>query len=283
MADTPNLLGDYLRARRELVSPESIGLPQIGIRRVRGLRREEVAMLSGISADYYLRLEQGRDRNPSRQVLESVARVLQLDEDGTAYLLSLGTDRPRSSRPRPRKEVVQPGIRLLLDTLHLPAFVEGRYFDVLAANSLAAAISPRLVAGGNRLRDVFLDPDEQALYPEWETATKHMVAGFRESVGTEVDDPRVVDLVGRLSLSSAHFRELWARHDVVKYEGAALTMNHPDVGPLALYREKLLITGTDGQLLVIYHPEPGAAADKLALLASLAPPAPAPHKRLPAP
>jgi len=271
MTDAPNLLGDYLRARRELVSPESIGLPQIGIRRVRGLRREEVAMLSGISADYYLRLEQGRDRNPSRQVLESVARVLQLDEDGASYLMSLGTERPRASRPRPRKEVVQPGIRLLLDTLQFPAFVEGRYFDVLAANSLAAAISPRLVAGGNRLRDVFLVPEEQALYPDWETAAKYLVAGFRESVGTGVDDPRVVDLVGRLSLTSPLFRELWARHDVQKYEGSAMTLNHPEVGSLDLYREKLLITGGGGQLLVIYHPEPGAAADKLALLAATVP------------
>ena len=274
MTDAPNLLGDYLRARRELVSPESLGLPQFGMRRVPGLRREEVAMLSGISSDYYLRLEQGRDRNPSRQVLESIAGVLQLGEDGTAYLLSLGVGQPRASRRRPRVESVSPSLRLLLDTLPLPAFVEGRYFDVLAANTLAGALSPRLTAGRNRLRDLFLDPDEQDLYPDWEASTANVVAGFRDSIGSEVDDPRVVDLVGSLSLASPRFCELWARYDISKYQGAEMMLNHPRVGELRLFREKLAITGTVRQLLVIYHPEPGANADKLALLASLTAPQP---------
>src|SRR6266568_4022694 len=101
-----NTLGEYLRARRELVTPDSVGLPQLGFRRVPGLRREEVAMLAGISADYYLRLEQGRDRNPSVQVLESLARVLRLDETGTAYLLGLAAEKPRRARRRPRRELV---------------------------------------------------------------------------------------------------------------------------------------------------------------------------------
>jgi transcriptional regulator with XRE-family HTH domain len=272
MADEPNLLGEYLRARRELVTPESLGLPQFGLRRVPGLRREEVAMLSGISADYYLRLEQGRDRNPSHQVLESIARVLRLGDDGTAYLLSLAVQQPRPARRRPRAETVAPSLRLLVDTLPLPAFVEGRYFDVLAANALASALSPRLVAGGNRLRDLFLDPAEQDLYPDWQASTSYVVAGFRESIGAEVDDPRVVELVGSLSLASPRFRELWARHDVAKYQSNEMTMNHPRVGELRLFREKLAVTGTVGQLLVMYHPTPGANAEKLALLASLTAP-----------
>src|ERR1700753_1390985 len=152
MSDDPNTLGEYLRARRELGTPESVALPQFGLRRVPGLRREEVAMLAGISADYYLRLEQGRDRNPSVQVLESLARVLQLDETGNSYLLSLGREKPRRARRRPRKETVPAGVLKLLGTVGLPAFVEGRYFDVLAANPLATAISPRLVAGRGRAR-----------------------------------------------------------------------------------------------------------------------------------
>ena len=127
MSDDPNTLGEYLRARRELVTPDSVGLPQFGVRRTPGLRREEVAMLAGISADYYLRLEQGRDRNPSVQVLESLARVLQLDETGTSYLLSLGREKPRRARRRPRKETVPAGVLKLLGTVGLPAFVEGRY------------------------------------------------------------------------------------------------------------------------------------------------------------
>jgi transcriptional regulator with XRE-family HTH domain len=271
MSDDPNTLGEYLRARRELVTPDSVGLPQFGVRRTPGLRREEVAMLAGISADYYLRLEQGRDRNPSVQVLESLARVLQLDETGTSYLLSLGREKPRRARRRPRKETVPAGVLKLLGTVGLPAFVEGRYFDVLAANPLATALSPRLVAGRNRVRDVFLDPAEQALYPDWDRATAHVVAGFRRSVGTDTDDPRFIELVGELSLASDRFRALWARHDVGLYRGSGVTLDHPQVGPITLNREKLAINGTDGQVLAIYHADVGSAnAEKLALLASYA-------------
>jgi len=269
MTDEPNALGDYLRARRELVTPEQAGISVVGVRRVPGLRREEVAMLAGISADYYLRLEQGRDRNPSVQVLESIARVLRLDDDTLAYLLGLGADKPKRVRRRPRKETVPPGIGKLVAALQLPAFVEGRYFDVLAANPLAAALSPRLKVGGNRLRDVFLDPAEQAIYPDWDRATEALVAGFRQSVGTDTDNPRFIELVGELSLASPRFRRLWARHDVGGRRGAVMRFDHPQVGALHLNREKLLVAGTDGIMLVVYHPDTGTdAADKLALLAS---------------
>ncbi|KAK1183080.1 helix-turn-helix transcriptional regulator [Streptomyces sp. NBS 14/10] len=269
MTDEPNLLGDYVRARRELVTPEQVGIPVVGVRRVPGLRREEVAMLAGISADYYLRLEQGRDRNPSAQVLESLARALRLDEDATAYLLRLGADKPRRRRRPRRKETVPPGIAKLVATLPLPAYVEGRYFDVLAANALATAVSPRLTVGGNLLRAAFLDPAERALYPDWEDATVGMVAGFRESVGTDTDDPRFIELVGELSLASPRFSQLWARHDVVVCEGTAKPIDHPQVGRLRLNRERLGIGGAAGQTLIVLHPDPGSdSADKLALLAS---------------
>jgi transcriptional regulator with XRE-family HTH domain len=269
-----NMLGDYLRARRELIQPESVGLPVTGVRRVAGLRREEVAMLAGISSDYYLRLEQGRDRNPSVQVLEALARVLSLDQVATDYLLGLAAPRPRHRQRRPRRETVPAGIRQLLGVLGLPAFVEGRYFDVLAANDLARALSPNLQAGQNRLRAVFLDPVEQALYPDWDQATAGLVAGFRESVGTDADDPRFVQLVGELSLSSERFRRLWARHDVQSREGMPTRLHHPQVGDLTLSREKLSIGGAGGQLLVIYHAQPGSgSAEKLAILSSLAAPA----------
>lgn len=215
-----NLLGEFLRARRELVRPDCVGVPVNGTRRVAGLRREEVALLAGISSDYYLRLEQGRDRNPSVQVLEALAGVLQLDQTATEYLLSLAGPRPRNRRRRPKKEIVPIGIRQLLEVIGLPAFVEGRYFDVLAANSLAMVLSPNLRVGENRLRAVFLDPAERALYPDWDQATARLVAGFRESVGTDTDDPRFVQLVGELSLSSEKFRQLWARHDILPRAGA---------------------------------------------------------------
>src|ERR1700761_5464430 len=146
--DNENLLGRYLRARRELVRPEQAGLPAGGNRRVRGLRREEVALLAGISADYYLRLERGRDKNPSPQVLEALARVLLLDEVEQRYLLGLTAPRPRR-QPRRRPELVPARLHHLLAAVQVPAFVEGRAFDVLAANSLATALSPR-PRSGNR-------------------------------------------------------------------------------------------------------------------------------------
>jgi transcriptional regulator with XRE-family HTH domain len=268
-----NLLGDYLRARRELIAPGSVGLTVHGVRRVAGLRREEVALLAGISSDYYLRLEQGRDRNPSLQVLESLARVLGLDQAGTDYLLSLAAPRPRQRTRRPRRETVPTGVLQLLTVLRLPAFVEGRYFDVLAANQLALALSPNLAVGQNRMRAVFLDPAERALYPDWDSATARLVAGFRESVGTDTDDPGFVHLVGELSLASDQFRRLWARHDVQTRTGMPTRLHHPQVGELTLGREKLAISGAEGQMLVVYHAQPGtSSAEKLALLDSLSTP-----------
>jgi transcriptional regulator with XRE-family HTH domain len=275
----PNALGEYLRARRELIDPADAGLQVVGVRRTPGLRREEVATLAGISADYYLRLEQGRDRNPSPQVLEALARVFRLDPTATEHLLSLSTARPAAPR-RPRREVVPAGIRQLLDVVSLPAFVESRTFDVLAANPLATAVSPSLRPGVNRLRAIFLDPAERELYPDWEKAVRGMVAGFRASVGSDVDDPRIVQLVGELSLASEPFRRLWARHDVTALTGGSLRLRHPRAGLLELRREKLPISDSGGQILAIYHAEPGSPT--AAALATLHPrfeagPAAPPH------
>jgi transcriptional regulator with XRE-family HTH domain len=263
-----NALGEYLRARRELVDPVDVGLPITGVRRTPGLRREEVATLAGISADYYLRLEQGRDRNPSAQVLEAIARVLGLDATATEYLLSLPAT--RGAAPRMRREVAPTGIRHLLTTMVLPAFVESRMFDVLAANRLATALSPSMRPGRNRLRSMFLEPAEQELHPEWTRAVGGMVAAFRASIGNDVDDPRIAQLVGELSLASGPFRRLWARHDVKPLAGAPVRMHHPEVGPLDLRVEKLGIGGSGGQLLVVYHAEPGSdSAHALALLGTI--------------
>ena len=256
---SPNTLGDYLRARRELVDPRDLDLRVAGVRRTPGLRREEVATLAGISADYYLRLEQGRDRHPSAQVLEALARVFGLDATATEYLLSLTAPRSaKQRRGRPRQESVPAGIRQLLGALNLPAFVESRMFDVLAANSLATALSPSIRPGENRLRSMFLDPAERELYPDWPKAIGGMIASFRASIGPDPDDPRIAQLVGELSLASEPFRKLWARHDVRNLAGGAVTMNHPEEGPLELWREKLPIGDSGGQLLVMYHAEPGS-------------------------
>jgi transcriptional regulator with XRE-family HTH domain len=265
--DETNRLGQYLRARRELVSPDQVGIPAGANRRVRGLRREEVALLAGISADYYLRLERGRDRNPSAQVLEALARVLGLDDVERDYLLDLSRTRPK---PRPRRTAERVPARLhdLLASVDVPAFIEGKSFDVLASNPLAVALSPRLRPGENRLRSLLLDPEEREFQQDWEASTAGFVALFRKSIGEETDDARVLELVGELSVSSARFRSLWARHDVRALEGGMARVNHPVVGGLELYRDKLPVGDV---ILVLYYAAANSeSADKLRLLASLA-------------
>ncbi len=266
-----NRLGDYLRARRKLVTPEDVGLPVRGMRRVAGLRREEVAMLAGISAEYYLRLEQGRDRNPSVQVLEALARVLRLDDTALAYLLQLVAPRPRARARRPRRQTVPPATAQLLATIGLPAFAADKYFTVLATNPAATALTPNVRVGENRLRSLFLDPAEQELHLDWAATVRECVAAFRRRLGSDADDPRAVQLVGELSLASDVFRQEWARHDVRPMRGQPVRMKHPLVGELSLGMSKLDVDGTDGMVLVVYHPEPGTEdADRLALLTSLA-------------
>ncbi|MEU6491603.1 helix-turn-helix transcriptional regulator [Streptomyces sp. NPDC046984] len=262
-----NRLGKYLRARRELVTPEQAGIPAGANRRVPGLRREEVAMLAGISADYYLRLERGRDRNPSTQVLEAIGRVLGLDEVEQSYLLGMIAPRVRPRR-RHRPERVPARLDQLLATIGLPAFVEGRAFDVLASNDLAAAFSPRLRPGENRLRSLMLDPEEQAFHRDWATAAADFVSAFRRQIGEDVDDPRFIELVGELALSSERFRALWARHDVRELEGGTALVNHPVVGEMDLHRDKFPV---ENVILVVYYADHGSDSEqKLRLLASYA-------------
>ena len=262
-----NRLGAYLRARRDLVTPEQAGIPAGPNRRVAGLRREEAAMLAGISADYYLRLERGRDKNPSAQVLAALARVLHLDEVEHQYLLDLAKP-SRHARPRKRAERVPARLHHLLAALEVPAFIEGRAFDVLASNPLALALSPRLRPGENRLRSLMLDPEEHEFHADWDAATAEFVGSFRKSIGGDTDDARIVELVGELSLASARFRALWARHDVRQLEGGTTIVNHPVVGKLHLHCDKLPV----GDLtLVLYYPDIGSdSAEKLRVLASLA-------------
>ena len=266
--DRANRLGGYLRARRALVTPEQAGIPAGANRRVPGLRREEVALLAGISADYYLRLERGRDKNPSPQVLESLARVLRLDEVEQDFLLGLAAARPKPrTRPRPKPEHVPARLHQLLASVQVPAFVEGRAFDVLASNQLAVALSPRLQPGYNRLRSLLLDPEEQAFQQDWTRSTEGFIAAFRKSIGDDVNDPRFVELVGELALSSERFRALWARQDIRSLDGGTTVVNHPVVGELHLHRDKLPVGEV---LLVLYYADQGSESDeKLRMLASL--------------
>ncbi|WP_348788754.1 helix-turn-helix transcriptional regulator [Leifsonia sp. NPDC080035] len=276
--ESRNLLGDFLRARRELVQPEDVGLTVGPRRRVLGLRREEVAMLAGISAEYYLRLEQGRDKHPSEQVVEALARALQLDHEGLTYALTLARSRTGPTRPAARPtERVPVGTRLLLESINVPAFVMNRYRDVVASNPLAVALEPSLHVGANRILSLFTDPQVRAYHPDWSQNTASVVAQLRADIGADDDDPRFQSLVGELSMKSERFRQLWARHDVKVNGSPSGLIDHPVVGELTLLRQKFSIVGADRLTFVAYHAEPGSvSAERLAMLASLSAPSPIP-------
>lgn len=263
-------LGEYLRARREVTTPAEAGIPGTGRRRVPGLKRGEVAMLAGISAEYYTRLEQGHDKHPSEQVLTAIARALGLDEPSTAHLLRLAAPTPQARRSPRRPERVPATVRRLLDVLPLrPAYVQGRYMDVLAANQLMTALSPMYAPGANILRAAFLDHAVDQLFADPEDRLARAVSGFRALAGPDASDPHLAELVGELSVKSAEFRRLWSRHDVRPQTGGGLhRMHHPVAGDLELHYDKFLLAGADRQMLVIYQAEPGSGSEEA--LASLA-------------
>ena len=269
--DNHQALGEYLRARREQLAPEDVGIVGGGRRRVRGLRREEVALLAGISADYYVRLEQGRNQTPSSQVLDALAAVLRLDVDSTAYLHALAG--PQSSTRRPARRIERVPARTLqfLDALPMPAVIHDRRFTVLAANRMGKTLSPNNSPGTNLLRAAFLDTTERQLHRDWNRVATDAVAGIRAASSAQFDDEVLVDLVRELSAESEVFRRLWARHDVHLRTGGTSLLDHPEVGHLDLHHEKLTIAGTDGQTLVVYHAEPGrSSAHALQLLGNFA-------------
>ena len=265
-----NLLGDFLRARRELVRPEERGLPDLGTRRVAGLRREEVAMLAGVSAEYYVRLERGRDRHPSDQVLDSLARVLGLDAESRTYLATLTSAAPRSRQAQPRIEKARPSVVRLLEALStVPAFVLGRTHDVLAYNRMAELLCGHMPT--NMLRSVFLDPAARDIYPDWPDIAADAVAALRASAGADLDDPALTALVGELSVKSPEFSRLWARHEVRAKASGTKRIVSPTIGLVDLTWESLSVTSAPGQLVVSYFAPAGSPSDTaLRRLAELA-------------
>ncbi|MGW6456498.1 helix-turn-helix transcriptional regulator [Streptomyces sp. NPDC055078] len=264
-------LGGFLRARRAQLRPEDAGLPASGRRRVPGLRREEVATLAGVSTDYYMRLEQGRERRPSQQVLEAVAKALHLDDDAVAHLHRVATPTTRRIRRAPRVERVSPHLRRLLDTWsHTPAFVLGHALDILARNQLAAALHTGFTSCGNLLHMTFLDPAAHHFHRDWDRAAESCVAALRQAAGIDPDDPRLIEVVGELSMRSAEFRTRWARHDVRGKTREAKLFHHHEVGDLDLHYEALTVSSAPTQQIIVYQAEPGTpSADALALLGSL--------------
>jgi transcriptional regulator with XRE-family HTH domain len=273
VAANGNALGDYLRARRGQVRPEDVGLVQGARRRVQGLRREELATLAGISSDYYLRLEQGRDKNPSAQVLDALARALLLDIKATEHLHQLAVA-SGSHRDHGYVETVTDGVDELIEQFAMPAIVASRCLDVLAANSIARALSPGFTPGENFLRWRLLEPAARDFYVDWDEATDVAVSGLREAAASDPTDPRLRSVIDELLAASERFRELWARADV-GYRVGFMHMRHPKVGDLHLQRNRFNIPHSGGQHLLIYRAEPGsesaAGLDALRAVASAAP------------
>jgi transcriptional regulator with XRE-family HTH domain len=266
--DKPNALGEYLRARRDRVRPEEVEIATGGLRRVPGLRREELARLAGISADYYLRLERGRESNPSAQVLDALARALRLDARAAAHLHRLA--RPQRYDAECAVEHVPNGISQMADQLTMPAMVSGRYQDVLFANAPARTLSPDFRPGHNFLRHVFLEPAARDLHLDWEDVTSGLVGGLREIGGRHSDDPQLHALIDELCCRSERFRTLWELADIGYRRDGTNHMQHPLVGELHLHRSKLDIPHSRGQHLLILHAEPATqTAQALARLREL--------------
>ncbi|GAA2438854.1 helix-turn-helix transcriptional regulator [Streptomyces mauvecolor] len=278
-----NHLGDFLRARRAGLRPEDIGMASYGTRRVAGLRREEVAVLAGVNADYYTRLEQGRERNPSPQVVDALSRALRLDADARAHVFRLAGATPNDRLSVHTAERVGPALRRLMDGYpDTPAFVMSRTLDLLAVNALADALYAPFEPADNLARMTFLDPAGRTFYPGWDRAARATVANLREAAGFDPDHPRLRELVRTLTEHSAEFTRLWNAHTVGGKTQDAKHLLHPDVGPLALTYQAFDVREAPGQQLVIYHAEPGSpSAQSLKLLGSVHAtrhrPAPGPH------
>jgi transcriptional regulator with XRE-family HTH domain len=269
-------LGEYLKALRARTRPEDVGLPPPGPnRRVRGLRREEVAQLAGVSVDYYTRLEQGRHQRPSHSVVEAVAAALCLDDAERAHLINLARDGVLA-RPRPgsRAQRVRPELLDLMDGLtDHPAFIIGRRTDVLAANALARALIADWYAmparERNYVRWLILGPEPKSLYPDWATVAAEAVGTLRLDAGRYPDDPATRQLIGELAMKSEDFRRWWADHRVVERSHGTKRMRHPVVGELEIHYEAMNLPGDPDQTLFVYTTRVGSPShDAIRLLSS---------------
>ncbi|MFJ8695879.1 helix-turn-helix domain-containing protein [Streptomyces roseolilacinus] len=270
-------LSEFLRSRRGRLRPEDVGLPQVGrLRRVPGLRREELALLAGVSVAYYTRLEQGNGQNVSVEVLDAIARALRLNDAERDHLLHLAkpADRKRKRYRGFRRQTVRPAVLNLLESMEsVPALVLGQRLDVLAGNRLARALFGDFAVldpeERNMARHVFLSPAARDLYVDWEAKATEVVSVLRMYAGCSADDPRLATLVGDLSVRSPEFRSLWAAHTVQEKGHGVKRLRHPLVGELTLSYETLKLADDHDQSLLTYAAEPGSpSAEALRLLAN---------------
>lgn len=267
----------FLKTRRDRITPELAGLPVYGHRRVPGLRRGEVAMLAGMSVEYYTRLERGDLSGVSDSVLDGLAQALRLDDTERDHLYALAraaSATPARVRRRPKKATVRPSMLRLIEGLHdQPAYVRNNRMDILAANPLARALLSEVFEQepANTCRFVFLDPRATRLYPDWERVARDGVGVLRVEVAKNPYDRELSNLIGELSTRSDAFRTLWGAHGVYVFTEGTKRFHHPAVGAMELVHESLDLPGDHGLSVTVYSADPGTpAADALKLLASWA-------------
>ena len=266
-------LGRYLKARRAQVRPEEVGLPAgAGVRRTPGLRREELAALAGVSVDYYIRLERGRETNPSLTVVDALGRALRLRGDGYERLhelAELASGRVSELSACSDHTVRDSVLQMLESVRPLPAYVVSRYNRVLAANPPGRRLLPGLwdwpEGQRNLTRYLFLHPLGRTLYEPWEETVALSVAHLRAVAGADPDDPELTALVGELVLKSPEFARLWERYDVCERGGGRKSFQHPKVGPMTLTYEVMRLARTGGQRMVVYQAAPGTPDEEAML------------------
>jgi transcriptional regulator with XRE-family HTH domain len=290
VVDTKKEIRDFLTSRRARITPEQAGLRSYGSRRVPGLRREEVAVLAGVSAPYYTRLERGDMNGVSQSVLEALARALELDDAERAHLFDLArAAQPAIAPPRRRRTTqrVRPEVQWTLDAITgAAAFVGNARLDILAANELGRALFSELYAAParpvNNARFVFLDARAETFYGDWERVAGECVAILRWAAGRDPHDRDLSDLVGELATKSEAFRTRWAAHDVRFHDTGVKQFHHPVVGELSLTYNRMDLPADHGLTLFTYAAEPGSRSEEaLKLLGSWAATAVPAHAKAP--
>ncbi|MEV8071597.1 helix-turn-helix transcriptional regulator [Streptomyces pseudogriseolus] len=275
----------FLKSRRDKITPEEAGLPSYGNRRVSGLRRSEVAMLAGVSVEYYTRLERGNLGGVSEGVLDALAQALRLDDTERRHLDDLAraaNTTPARARRKPVRTGVRPSVARIVEGMPgLPAFVQNNRFDILVCNQLGRALYSEMYAdpacGANTARFVFLSPAARRFYTDWERIARGAVGALRIEAGKNPYDRELSNLIGELSTRSDAFRVLWGAHDVHVFREGTKRFNHPLVGDLELDHESMDLPGDSGLIIAAYSAAPGTAAeDALKLLASWSAPSEAP-------
>ncbi|MBP2368464.1 helix-turn-helix transcriptional regulator [Pseudonocardia parietis] len=263
-------LGEFLRSRRDRITPDEAGVSSYGRRRVPGLRREELARLAGVSVTYLTRLEQGQSQNASEAIIDALARALRLDADERAHLYSLAQPAP-ARRPRTAEpEVAKPGAEQLLHSMReVPAVLLGRFNDILAWNRAGYLLlaghrdrdaPSRVEDRPNQLKLLFLDEHTRDLYADWPDEAALAVASLRYVAAQFADDRRLAELVGELTMNSPEFARLWAGHDVRLCTSGTKRFRHPEVGELELGYEVLHLPEGNGQRIITHTAEAGSAS-----------------------